>query len=394
MNFPIRPYTHLLVIAGSRAYGTHTATSDIDVKGVSVPPKACYLGFGQNFQQADSPEHIATFTDLLTENEQQITRDTKLEGTVYEIRKFIELAAASNPNIWDVLFCRESEVRFLTPVGRKLRENRDLFISARAKHSFSGYSASQLKRIRGHRQWLLHPPSHEPTRADFSLPERTLIPADQLAAANAAVNKKLDTWEFDFSGVPDAEGIRLRCDYENHLTEMSAVLGFQGADDPVADMRWLGAARCVGLTDNLILILQKEREYENARRQWQQYQTWKKNRNPDRAAMEDKYGFDGKHGMHLARLLRQAKEILTTGKVHVWRGPDSDNTAAPNDAEELLAIRNGNVSYDELVGWAEKQDAELDVIYNSKQYVIPKAPDQAKINQLCIELVETALSSQ
>lgn len=394
MNFPIRPHTHLLVIAGSRAYGIHTPTSDVDVKGVAVAPKSFYLGFGQNFQQADSPEHIATFTDLLTENEQQITRDTKLEGTIYELRKFVELCAASNPNLLDLLFARNQDVRLQTPIGQKLREYADIFISARCKFSFAGYSASQMKRVRHHRAWLLSPMEQEPYRKDFGLPERTLIPADQLAAANAAVVKKLDTWEFNFTGIPDAEGMRLRQEYEDYLTEMSAALGFRGVTDPVADMKWLGACRSVGLTDNLILVLQKEREYENARRQWQQYQTWKKNRNPERAAMEAKYGYDLKHSTHLVRLLRQAKEILTTGKVHVWRGPNPDDPSAPNDAEELLAIRNGSKSYDEIVDWADKQDAELNLLYNSKQYVIPKTPDQDKINNLTIDLIETALSMQ
>lgn len=44
MNFDLKPHTILLTLAGSRAYGTNTFTSDVDLKGVCVPPKEFYLG--------------------------------------------------------------------------------------------------------------------------------------------------------------------------------------------------------------------------------------------------------------------------------------------------------------------------------------------------------------
>lgn len=385
MEFDLPAATLLLTVAGSRAYGIHRADSDVDVKGVAIPPARYLHGFLLRFEQADAPSHMTPFIPLLGEEERAAVAQTKLEGSIYELRKFLNLASDNNPNILDVLFCRDAEVRLVTPLGERLRAARELFLSAKARHTFSGYAAAQLKRIKGHRQWLLNPPTHKPTRAEFGLPEHTLIPADQLAAAQAAVRKQIDRWELDLSGVSDAEIIHIQEQLSSVIAEIGAALGYSSNDE----VRWQAAARTVGLDDNLVLVMQREREYEAAARHFRQYEEWKKSRNPARAALEEKHGMDTKHAGHLVRLLRMGKEILLTGKVNVWRGPDG----GPGDAEELLAIRNGAWSYDQLVEWAEAQDKELEAIYKERRYVVPKAPDREAIDKLCVELVETALAA-
>src|SRR5208283_1997006 len=70
------------------------------------------------------------------------------------------------------------------------------------------------------------------------------------------------------------------------MTEMLATLKISTED------QWLSSARKIGLSDNFIEIMQKERSYKNQKAQWDKYQDWKKNRNPERAAMEEKFGYD------------------------------------------------------------------------------------------------------
>src|SRR5581483_4801260 len=53
-----------------------------------------------------------------------------------------------NPNIIDSLYTPEWCVLLTTPIGQLIRENRSLFLSKRAYHTFSGYANSQAKKIR------------------------------------------------------------------------------------------------------------------------------------------------------------------------------------------------------------------------------------------------------
>lgn len=191
-------------------------------------------------------------------------------------------------------------------------------------------------------------------------------------AAYAEIQKELDKFQFDFF---------------DHLDEPTKI-GIQGTMAAMfaelkitSDQHWQAAARKIGLSDNFIQVMQKEREYTSKKKEWDQYQTWKKSRNPARAALEEKYGYDTKHAYHLVRLIRMCREILTDGKVIVKRP----------DREELLAIRNGAWSYEQLIEFAEKEDKSLNELYATST-ALPKSPDKNKIDELCIKLVESSLS--
>ena len=79
--------------------------------------------------------------------------------------------------------------------------------------------------------------------------------------------------------------------------------------------------------------------------------------------------------MHLVRLMRMCREILETGKVIVKRP----------DAEELLAIRHGAWSYEQLRDWAKSEDVALEEV--AKQSKLPRAPNVEAIDKLCIDII-------
>jgi hypothetical protein len=294
------------------------------------------------------------------------------DAVIYDIRKFFNLAADCNPNIIEVLHTDPSDHFIVDPIGEVILEHKNEFLSKKIKHTFLGYSVAQLKRIKTHKRWIMNPPSAPPTRASLGLPEQTLIPNDQLMAATAEVQKELDRFQFDFmEGLEESQKIGIRTTVSEMLAELKIT----------ADQHWEAAARKIGLTDNFIEIMQRERQYTSAKREWDQYQNWKKTRNPTRSALEEKFGYDTKHAYHLVRLIRMCREILTTGVVQVKRP----------DREELLAIRNGAWTYDQLIEFADREDKALAELYNTST-ALPKTPDKEKLDQLCIRLVQMALS--
>lgn len=117
----------LLVLGGSHAYGMATKDSDEDERGIVIGPIESYLGFS-NFEQAE---------------------DKVNDGVIYELKKFCRLALNANPNIWDILF--SEEVRRITSAGKILRDNRELFLSKKARFTFAGYAATNLKKLKAHR---------------------------------------------------------------------------------------------------------------------------------------------------------------------------------------------------------------------------------------------------
>lgn len=345
--------TVLLVRHGSHAYGTNTETSDEDFKGVAIPPREYFLGYTHRFEQA-------------------ILKAPDDDAVVYDIRKFFNLAADCNPNIIEVLHTDPSDHFIVDPIGKIILDHKDDFLSRKIKHTFLGYSVSQLKRIKTHKAWIMDPPKAPPTRAELGLPEQTLIPQDQLMAAFSEVNKELDRMNFDFmEGLEDSTKIGIRTAMTEMLAEMKIT----------SDDQFGAASRKVGLSDNFIAIMQKERQYNSAKQHWDQYQNWKKERNVKRSALEEKYGYDTKHAYHLVRLIRMCREVLTTGKVIVKRP----------DREELLSIRNGAWSYEKLIEFADSEEKALNVLYNTCT-ILPKVPDKEKLDQLEIKLVEMALS--
>jgi len=369
--FDLFAHTHLLVVAGSRAYGLHGPSSDVDLKGVAVPPLRTYLGVSRGFEQADSAAQMEVFRGLLGAQESEAAARTKLEGGVFSLQKFARLAGDCNPHVLDVLFCRDAEVRHCSEVGQALREGAERFLSRRARYSFGGYATAQLKRIRNHRAWLLDPPTQAPTRSEFGLPETSLIPKPQLAAAVAAIQKRVDSWEVDYTGVPPSTVVDLQARIATTLAEIGV-----GADE-----RWSVAARWVGVDDNFIELMARERRYKRARTHWRQFNAWKRARNPERAALEEQHGYDTKHGAHLVRLLSMAVEMVESARVHVWRGD--------RDAELLRSIRAGAWPYDQLVDWAERTESRLNAALPHSP--LPPKPDIEGLEGWVVQLTEQAL---
>lgn len=232
--------TIFLILSGSHAYGLNTPESDEDYRGVCIPTKDYFFGT-KRFEQQEYPGE---------------------DKVVYDIRKAFKLFADANPNMIELLFVSPDKWIIGDKYWKRIYDHRDLFLSAKVRHTYAGYAVSQLNRIKRHKRWL-DMSITKPHREDFGLSKgKSDIPSDLVSAVIAA------------------------SDYVRPEAKMLAL---------------------------------KEKRYREAKNEWDNYQMWLKKRNPKRFELEKIFGYDCKHASHCVRLLVQGKELLETGTLTVDR---------------------------------------------------------------------------
>lgn len=331
-------------ITGSKAYGMDTPKSDTDIRGVAILNDITYyFGFMKKFEQFE---------------------DSSEDTVIYGIQKAFRLMSDANPNMLELLYIPERFYVKSSKYWEKILEHRDKFLSKNIRYRYLGYGFAQLKRIKTARNWLLNPPKNMPTRSDFGLPERRMISKEEMGAfqwilvnllknsldhLNLSEETKLELGELDFIGQIQSKGI---------------------SEDAMSQIQ-----KTTGASDEWMTIMQTEQRYNNAKRYWDSYQSWKNSRNKKRAELEEKFGYDTKHASHLVRLMRMGKEILETGQVHVFRP----------DREELLGIRNGSWKYKQVEEYAEKMQEEIVKICETSK--LPNKPNKSFLDGLCSDVV-------
>lgn len=291
-------------ITGSKLYGTDTPESDIDYRGVFVPPRE-------------------TLLDPFTPLEIKDSGFEEEDRSLYSLGKFFKLCAEANPNIVELLFVPEEFRVFDSDIWNLIVQNRNLFLSKKIKYTFTGYSVAQLKAIIRHREWFINPPDHKPTRKEYGLTDSPLV-------AEANLQNALSLPNFLYKE-----------EYQNEM--------------------------------------QREREYREVKKRWDNYQQWDKNRNPKRKASEEKIGFDGKCASHLFRLMLEGKRLLL----------DQDLQFPLPEANWLLSIKDGFYSYEEVLDMAKNMESEFETWYEESS--LPNKPDINGIKDLYFEIIEDVL---
>ena len=387
MNFPhfdnvgfgVEEGVILLGQSGSHAYGTNTPTSDLDYKGILVPPIRFYTSPFRSVEQVgwklkDGKFHLGAHLSNISGAEE--------EGTIYALTKFMKLAAACNPNVVELLFTDPAQIVKTTPAGLYLVENRRKFLSQRAGKTFTGYAMSQLKRIETHRRWLMNPPTHAPTRKEFGLPEVEQINPDQLNAVRAFVRRNMHTMA---PWLLEADNQHKEAFWEGVCNLMALYMEDPEAEYDENQDNWMlieeeyaeKVSSKMSFDTNFMEYLKLEKKFSQAKSDWEKYQNWLVTRNPARADLEARYGYDCKHAMHLVRLLRMGNEVLTEGELRVFR-PDRD---------ELNRIRNGIWEFDYLLGWANEQVDAIYELLRSGKCILPKEPNQEALEKLNEEVI-------
>ncbi len=111
-------------IVGSKAYGLDDAESDIDRRGIYLPPAHLHWSL---YGVPEQLENSAT------------------EETYWEIQKFLTLALKANPNVLECLYT--PLIEHATPLARDLLAIREKFLSRMVYQTYNGYVMSQFKKL-------------------------------------------------------------------------------------------------------------------------------------------------------------------------------------------------------------------------------------------------------
>lgn len=95
-----------------------------------------------------------------------------------------------------------------------------------------------------------------------------------------------------------------------------------------------------------------------------------------RRALVDQFGYDTKNASHLIRILRQGIDFMNSGDLEVYR----------SDAEELIAIKRGEFSFERIRDMAAGLDVQLQVAGEGS--CLPEEPDWDAINRLAVYMYE------
>lgn len=111
-------------IVGSRAYGLEHDQSDVDRRGIYLPPAELHwalYGVPEQFENAATQE------------------------VYWELEKFLKLALKANPGILECLW--SPLIEHATGIARELLSMREAFLSKLVYHTYNGYVLSQFKKI-------------------------------------------------------------------------------------------------------------------------------------------------------------------------------------------------------------------------------------------------------
>jgi len=278
---------------GSVAHGMYVPKSDPDsiddkdVMGVYIAALEHYLGFGGK--------------DVYEQWEGE------WDCVFYELRKFTGLLLNSNPNVLSLLWLKPNGIIYESPLGQRLRANRDLFVTKKAYHSFSGYAHAQFKKM---------------------------ISFNQEAQALMA---QLEDQLLSFGIDPESA-------------------------DASTSLLTPNGEPFVGATSEMMELVKRYRGERN--RYYSGGYMGKKRRELVR-----RVGYDAKNAAHLIRLLRMGIEFLTEGTLHVERvdGPELLDIKRGNwsldrvkmEAERLFQLAQEAYVRSSLPAEPEHKKAEL-----------------------------------
>lgn len=345
----------LIVIRGSHAYGTNLPTSDTDYAGVFIQSLDDILGFGYKEQ----------------------INDDKNDIVFYEIKRFLELVTANNPNILELLNTPEDCIIYKDSNFDEILNHKKDFITKTCAKSFAGYATQQIKKSKGQdkkQNWEKDRVTRK-TPLDFCYFH---FGSNSIPLTDYLIKKGMDQRFCGLSKVAHSrDTYALYYDFGSEETNGSVEYpsyGFRGISfENSNDVRLSSIPKEAQLIG---YVSYNKDGYTVHCDDYRSYETWLKNKNDSRWVDVQSHGqkIDGKNMMHCRRLLEMSKEIAEGKGINVRR---------PN-ADYLISIRKGEIDLQTLINNAETDIREIDELFKSSD--LPKDVDVNLINSILINI--------
>jgi len=323
-------------IMGSNAYGTATPESDIDIRGIFIQPLDHVLKYGWIDQVADEKSDIVYF----------------------ELGRYITLLQKNDPQSIEMLAVPDDCVLLSKDIYKRLQKYKYDFISKKVRFSFASYAIDQIKKARGYNKKMNWEASEmkRKTVLDFCyiIEDAGTIPFKTYLERFPSTDQR----DFALSAIDHAHYL-----YAMFQTGGGIVSNEETANDVQLSSIPKNATPIEYLTFN-------KDAYSSHCIKYKEYQTWLKERNPNRFKMNKEHGknYDSKNMMHTYRLLLMAHE-LAKGQLIVRRPDDQ--------IEKLMKIRRGEYEYEDLLKEAEEMISGLDKAYENSILIKDVDPEFA-----------------
>jgi len=374
----------LIVVRGSQAYGTQLPTSDTDYAGVYIQPIEDIMGFGYKEQ----------------------INDDKNDTVFYELKRFLELLASNNPTILELMNTPEDCIIYKDPAFDQILEHRDKFITKVCAKSFGGYAIQQIKKAKGQdkkQNWE----KDKVTRKDvldfvYVIEGEKSIP---WKVWNSGENSQRYIYDEKFCGIvniPNARdvyavyfdersalchsesyGEEFRNNLKEKLKSEGLPMGYgykglvkTGEGANLAESNSLRLSSIPKGETPICTITYNKDGYTSHCSDYKSYQTWLENKNDQRWVDVKAHGqkIDGKNMMHCRRLLEMSREIAEGKGIVVRR----------ENAQELIAIRKGEVDLQSLIDRAEEDILTIDELFKNSS--LPESVDKDFVNQILVSI--------
>ncbi len=339
----------LEALAGSKAYGTDLPTSDTDIKGIFILPKEKFYGL----------EYIPQ------------VNDEKNDVVFYEIKRFVELLSKNNPSAIEIFHTAKEDIIYKNPI-LDLIKTEDI-LSKLCRDTFAGYALTQIKKAKGLKKKIFNPmPKERKTVLDFCY---ILMDKGSILLTKWLKTNDYKQQNCGLSAINHIKNTYLLFHHNQNNENQDTTFYYKGILKN-NESNEVSLSNIPKEEKPIAYLYFNKEGYAAHCKEYKQYWDWVGNRNDTRYenTLEHGKNYDAKNMMHTFRLLDMAIEILEKQEVIVKR---------PN-REELLQIRSGFFTYEELI---EKADQKIELLEKAYQNsTLPELPNVANLEKALIEI--------